>query len=726
MVEPFFNCLMFKRSLFFKLPFISCKKNAVALLLFSLGCLTTIATAIADRQILIQKEEELAITTLSSVRSSLEQNLYQRLSIVTALEAFVKSLTNIELLDPLSREQVFQQEFDQFTQSLDNQVSGILSMQLAPDGIVTYLTHRDRNQQAIGHDLLKDDTRREQALKTIADRTLMVAGPLNLIQGGEAIIARQAIFTEPGAYNRDRYIQEHQVTPNTPWLDPIPDDFWGFATVLIDTQTLYASAGLNQLPDRYRYAIRGRHGLGAEGEVFWGDPEVFDHPLTTMTINFANGSWLIGIELTDKLGYGRSAIIVLIGVGISGILSYGAIAQAKAREATSLRNRAIATNKAKTEFMATISHELRTPLNAIVGMTEGLKNQVFGPTNSKQLQALDTIENSSSHLLSLINDILDLAKIDTDEIELDLKPTPVEPLCRSTLALIKQKAYRKTLHLDLHISPHLPPLWGDERRIRQALINLLHNAIKFTPEGGWVTLEALPDRNPNFVQLRVKDTGIGIADKDRQKLFQPFVQIDSALNRQYSGTGLGLALVKKIVDLHGGKVRVTSTLGEGSCFTLKLPCLTPTDAPSSEASNALEGEQEPISGLKIAPLILLVDENEAQINTLSSYLKAKGYRILLAKTQESALELAQSEHPQVILMDLQMSAINGLEILHLIRQDLHLMDLPIIALTALSVNNESDLLLQAGVNEYLSKPVKLKQLVGCIQNLLSVSPSSVL
>ena len=236
----------------------------------------------------------------------------------------------------------------------------------------------------------------------------------------------------------------------------------------------------------------------------------------------------------------------------------------------------------KDEFLANMSHELRTPLNAILGMTEGLQEQVFGDINAKQLKALTTIERSGSHLLELINDILDLSKIEAGQIQLECVPTALVPLCTSSLAFIKQQALKKQIQLEIKLPANPPCLLVDERRIRQVLINLLNNAVKFTPEGGRITLAAsLPlldsdleledclaqmDSQP-FLRITILDTGIGISSENIPKLFQPFVQIDSALNRQYAGTGLGLALVKRIVELHGGRVGLTSELGVGSCFS---------------------------------------------------------------------------------------------------------------------------------------------------------------
>ena len=388
----------------------------------------------------------------------------------------------------------------------------------------------------------------------------------------------------------------------------------------------------------------------------------------------------------------------------------------------------------KDEFLANMSHELRTPLNAILGMSEGLQEQVFGIVNEQQIKALQTIELSSSHLLELINDILDVAKIESGQMELDCTPVSINHLCQSSMAFIKQQALQKRIQLEIQMPLNLPDLLIDERRMRQVLINLLNNAVKFTPNRGRITLEvsgqqrrADPDSAnspPDFLvketlRIAVIDTGIGIAPEHINKLFQPFIQIDGALNRQYTGTGLGLALVKRIVELHGGQVGITSTVGVGSCFTIDLPCTA--CAPSSLALESqteprIEPSQPEQGG---SPLILLAEDNEANISTVSSYLRAKGYRILLAKNGEEAIALAKSENPNLILMDIQMPGMDGLEAMQHIRCDPNLVDLPIIALTALAMTGDRDRCLAAGANDYLTKPVKLKQLASTIQQLLA-------
>jgi PAS domain S-box-containing protein len=389
----------------------------------------------------------------------------------------------------------------------------------------------------------------------------------------------------------------------------------------------------------------------------------------------------------------------------------------------------IRATRLKDEFLANMSHELRTPLNAILGMTEILEEQIFGDLNDRQMQSLHTIENSSKHLLELINDILDVAKIEAGQIHLSCQPSNIESLCQSSLVFIKQQAFNKKIQLETAIPPNLPTINLDERRIRQVLINLLNNAVKFTPNGGKISLQVsyiqvldnvvIAQGSPcDTIEMSVIDTGIGIAPDQIKRLFQPFVQVESALNRSYNGTGLGLALVKRLVELHGGEVRLTSELGVGSCFTIAIP-IAPFCESSIVPEPQLLSDSEAIKpAIADVPLILLAEDNEENINLFADYLSLKGYRLVIAHNGRMAIDLAQQIHPDLILMDIQMPEMDGLEAIQRIRQIPELANTPIIALTALAMSGDRDRCIAVGANDYLSKPVSLKQLVQKINTYL--------
>jgi PAS domain S-box-containing protein len=397
------------------------------------------------------------------------------------------------------------------------------------------------------------------------------------------------------------------------------------------------------------------------------------------------------------------------------------------RDALDLANHELAhAAKLKDEFLANMSHELRTPLNAILGLAEGLLEQIAGPLNEKQLTLLRTIESSGQHLLALINDVLDLAKIEAGAIGLNLDSIDVDTLCKSSLIFVREIAQKKNIKLSFSSDPQVQWIYADTRRSKQMLVNLLSNAVKFTPDGGQVGLEIVGDKKAKLVRFTVWDTGIGIAQDHLPQLFKPFVQLDSGLTRRYEGTGLGLSLVARMAEMHGGSVQVTSQLGQGSRFTITLPwseeMQTFTLAKKLVASGD-DTQSESVLPLipfgANAPCILIVEDNEANIVMLSMYLQTRGYSILVARNGNQAIELACAQHPQTILMDIQMPAMDGLEAIRLLRKntDPQVATIPIIAVSALVMSGDREHALTAGANEYMTKPVNLKLLVQMIERI---------
>jgi signal transduction histidine kinase len=226
-------------------------------------------------------------------------------------------------------------------------------------------------------------------------------------------------------------------------------------------------------------------------------------------------------------------------------------------------------NRHKTEFLANMSHELRTPLNAIIGFSEGLMERMFGELNEKQADYLKDIHESGKHLLSLINDILDLSKIEAGKMELELSIFHLPTAVSNAVTLIRERAQRHGIALGVEIDERLGEFQADERKVKQVLLNLLSNAVKFTPDGGRVDIGAKMDTDR--VEIAVKDTGVGIAPEDQASLFEEFKQLGKDSSRKAEGTGLGLALTKRLVELHGGEISVQSVIGEGSTFRVNLP-----------------------------------------------------------------------------------------------------------------------------------------------------------
>ena len=386
-------------------------------------------------------------------------------------------------------------------------------------------------------------------------------------------------------------------------------------------------------------------------------------------------------------------------------------------------------NRAKDEFLAMMSHELRTPLNSILGLSESLLEQRRDPLSDYQQKSLEIVQASGQHLLELINDILDLSKLDAGKFDIYPQVVEVASLCQSSLTFVKQQAIQKSILLACQEDEAVSKIYADPRRLKQILVNLLTNAVKFTPEHGTVTLQIHADAARNRIQFSVIDTGIGIAAESMNRLFQPFVQVDSSLNRQFEGTGLGLVLVQKLIDLHGGSVEVESEVGRGSRFTINLPW-EKEKVIEKERKEMIEasGETVPMKTPEKSDLpskervargiVLLAEDNPANTLTIADYLENHGYRIVFARDGSEAIQRAEETNPDIILMDVQMPVLDGLEAIRRLRAHRSFTATPIIALTALAMPGDRERCLAAGANEYMSKPVSLKELRKTIEELL--------
>jgi PAS domain S-box-containing protein len=374
--------------------------------------------------------------------------------------------------------------------------------------------------------------------------------------------------------------------------------------------------------------------------------------------------------------------------------------------------------RVKDEFLANMSHELRTPLNAILGLSESLGEQIAGPLNEKQQKYIVTISESGRHLLSLINDILDLAKIEAGQITLDINRVDIQSVCEASLRMIKQLAQNKRQDVRLEIDDEIGLIWADERRLKQMIVNLLSNAVKFTPEDGKIGLEVHGNLNENEVMITVWDNGIGMKEEDLSRLFQPFVQLDSGLARETTGTGLGLALVAQMVRLHGGSVRVNSHPEQGSRFTIVLPW-EPALAIDPASKMKVTGKFRAVMpDSKNKPTILLIEDTNEVIMMIRDYLELAGYQVVTARDGVEGITQAQLIHPDLILMDVMMPRMDGLEATRRLRSETEFEATPIIALTALAMPTDRERCISAGMNDYMSKPVNLKELVKTIQRFL--------
>lgn len=316
-------------------------------------------------------------------------------------------------------------------------------------------------------------------------------------------------------------------------------------------------------------------------------------------------------------------------------------------------------NKAKSYFLSNISHELRTPLNSIVSLTHALGEGTFGALNAKQSEFLEIVADSGRHLQSLINDILDLSKIELGKMSLKFAATNLEDIAKSTIRMINQEATLKEVSCVLEVSDALPEIDADAKRLRQILLNLLVNAVKFSKPKSEVTLRIEPAEDRQSVDFIVIDHGIGIDAQNFSKIFSPFTQLDDKLSRQYEGTGLGLAIASKFVELHGGGLSLKSAVGKGSTFTATLPATQPTitPSPSSLASIAeIAAENQDNDNL-----LVIVDENEQSALRLQEQARQNSHLQPVVALPNELAAYHDQIAPQVIIVDIGIISTHGTE-----------------------------------------------------------------
>jgi signal transduction histidine kinase/CheY-like chemotaxis protein len=411
------------------------------------------------------------------------------------------------------------------------------------------------------------------------------------------------------------------------------------------------------------------------------------------------------------------------------------------------KERAEAANIGKSRFLANMSHELRTPLNAIIGFSELLPREAFGGLNEKQTKFAMNITNSGRHLLLLINTILDLAKVEAGHEELRCHFVDMADVLKATTEVAKGLASKKDIRLSVEYDLDLPTIVADDAKVKQVLYNLLSNAIKFSPEGSVVAVSArtyknsAPESQVNLgVLVSVKDSGIGIRLADQERIFQEFEQVDSSYSRTQQGTGLGLTLTQRLVELHGGKIWVESAgEGCGSTFSFILPIdptsplnveagdlnkslLSDNESPGKEADSGMD-ESNSAPDIEPAMQVLIIEDNPVNMELATEVMITEGYRVLQADNAETGIALAISERPAVILMDIALPGMDGLQATTILKADPRTTHIPVIALTAHAMVGDEQRAFSVGCAAYVTKPIDMHVLATTVARLVTTLPA---
>jgi len=386
------------------------------------------------------------------------------------------------------------------------------------------------------------------------------------------------------------------------------------------------------------------------------------------------------------------------------------VLQEKNVELESSKSVAERTSLAKSDFLANMSHELRTPLNSVIGFSEVLQDQLFGPINEKQQEYVNNILTSGRHLLSLINDILDLSKVESGKMELEASDFPLRELLNNSLMMLREKALKGEVALHLALAPQADvSIVADERKLKQIMFNLLSNSVKFTPPGGTVDVSAL--RDGDFIEITVADTGVGIRKEDIPKLFQAFTQLESPYTKGYEGTGLGLALTRRLVELHGGRIWLESEFGTGSRLRFTIP-LT-----QEAAKEAPANRPDTVRGA--GNTVLLIEDEPLTLAALEKALQSKGYRTLRASTGEGGIEMARHNSPDLIVLDLMMPGMNGFDVAQRLMNEKTVAHVPVLVLTQMDLSSGDRARLSGKVWRIAEKgSLSTREFISLVENAL--------
>jgi adenylate cyclase len=374
------------------------------------------------------------------------------------------------------------------------------------------------------------------------------------------------------------------------------------------------------------------------------------------------------------------------------------------------REQAEQASRTKSQFLASMSHELRTPLNAIIGYSEILQEDVADLGRDNLVSDLKKIEGAGRHLLGLINDILDLSKVEAGRMDVFIEDVEIVPLLEEVRAIIIPLADKNGNVTEFHMAENLGTMRTDRTKLKQSLLNILSNASKFTENGRLTLVADRFESNRPMIRFAISDTGIGMTEEHLGRLFEAFSQADASTTKKYGGTGLGLAITRHFCQLLGGDVTVSSRPGEGSTFTITLP-----DRPSTPTQLKLADVPIQSGELDDAPTVLVVDDDPAARDLLTANLKSTGYRLVQAANGEEALRLARTIRPDAITLDVIMPKPNGWEVLSALKADANLRDIPVIIVTVLS---DRGIGLSLGAVDVLTKPVDRARLTALIHSLL--------
>ncbi len=653
---------------------------------------------------------------LGDLRLRLEQQLNSTFYVTRGLAVLIGS-------DPVSSEsqlEKYRDKIELWAGETSVSLPYLRNIGLSEGYVLRYVYPLEGNEKVIGLDYRNLPGQWEAVERAIATRQPVVAGPLELIQGGAGIIFRIPLYVNVNKDSGGRFV--------------------GIVSMVLDYQALLQSAGLTDAENFLAISIRGKDGLGKEGELFHGSQSVFDQDGVTLSIQFLGGEWQIGAKPSLGWAYESpySGILKWLGYALSllvSVLAYYSLAglqqarlfadeleqrvQERTQQLLQAKDDAEQANRSKSAFLAVVTHELRTPLNSIIGLTQLVTSMKLEPL---QRQYLEKVSTSATLLLGLINNVLTHSKNKSGKEQLKEKAFALQDTCKTLNDVFEVSASEKNISFVIATASNIPKyVEADEEKILQILTNLCGNAIKFTAEGEVkVCIErgsekpTLVEGKSAFLRFTISDTGIGIDQTEQDRLFEPFSQVDTDKTREHEGTGLGLSISKYFVDLMGGKIGMESVLGQGSQFWFEIPIhevdRLPEPVTSLSFNEIVSTAKTQLSGMKV----ILAEDNPFNQTLAIALLKKVGIEVMLAENGLEVLTLLEQNQVHAVLMDIQMPELDGIATTIKIRQDAKYRaqynGLPIIAMTANTLDDDRQQARAAGMDHFVAKPIDLTHL----------------
>ncbi|GAA6180952.1 MULTISPECIES: response regulator [unclassified Shimia] len=770
-----------------------------------------------NRTIALQEQRTLAHSETSRLRAQIEGHIGANIQLVRGMVAALSS--NLDMS---------QNEYSQTARLVVGDHPEFLNIAAAPNLVVTRVFPYVPNIAALGLDYNQNEAQRAAAFRVRDEEDMVLAGPVDLVQGGQGFIGRFPVWD---TRNGTRV-------------------FWGIVSAVIDAKQLYQKTGLLDETLSLDIALVGKDGTGAQGSLFFGSPDIFADDPILVDVQLPSGTWqmatrpkegwtakpqniwgtrlfyllacvliLVPIISAGRLSNSRQDVIrtlraretelerlslvakhasdsivlsnadgkiIWVNAGFTRMTGYAAeealgksvgtllnadetapytieaikshqrrgqrfqteilnktksgkliwvdtnlfpvldddgkvelsiaiereITQAKRYE-TELAEAKIAAEKAdraKSEFLANMSHEIRTPMNAIIGMSELLADSPLSKENS---QSVATIRDSGNALLKIINDILDLSRLESGKLEISEVDFDLHRCVESVVDLLKHKAEQKKIHLSVEFDDDVPTdIRADDGRLRQILLNLIGNAIKFTSEGSVRILVQHDAASPYCITVKVCDTGIGISTEQAKHIFDRFSQADAATTRAFGGTGLGLTISTMLARRMGGDITLDADYTEGACFVATIQASAPYGDQAAQASQP-QFDPSRLEGARV----LLAEDNKTNRMLIRKYLDDYDLELTEVQNGLEAVEHCRLHTPDIVLMDMSMPELDGVTATRIIRS-LSITQPPIIALTANAFESDKKTCLDAGMNYFLSKPINKTHLLQALSTHL--------